>query len=177
MQIAKDPSSSPDTGSKFLDTPLDSIKVTQNFGDTEFAKSGAYKGKGHNGVDFRASPGTSVRSVLSGTITSTGNTDAVSGCYSYGKWFLVKHNNGLSSLYAHLSHISVSSGDQVLTGQVIGYSGNTGYSTGPHLHLGLFVTQGVRVVRFGDIKVETNCADATIPFATHEAYLDPLSYL
>ena len=177
LQIAIDPSSIPAPGSKVLAPPLDSIKVTQNFGDTEFAKSGAYKGKGHNGVDFRASPGTSVRSVLSGTITSIGNTDTVSGCYSYGKWILVRHNNGLSSLYAHLSHISVSRGDQVLTGQVIGYSGNTGYSTGPHLHLGLFVTQGVRVVRFGDIKVETNCADATIPVAPHEAYLDPLSYL
>ena len=177
LQIAIDPSSIPTPGSKVLAPPLDSIKVTQNFGDTEFARSGAYKGKGHNGVDFRASPGTSVRSVLNGTITATGNTDAVRGCYSYGKWILVKHNNGLSSLYAHLSHISVGRGDQVLTGQVIGYSGNTGYSTGPHLHLGLFVTQGVQVVRFGDIKVETNCADATIPVAPHEAYLDPLSYL
>jgi len=177
LQIAIDPASIPAKGSKVLAPPLDSIKVTQNFGDTEFAKSGAYKGKGHNGVDFRAAPGTSVRSVLAGVITAIGNTDAVRGCYSYGKWILVKHNNGLSSLYAHLSHISVGRGDQVLTGQVIGYSGNTGYSTGPHLHLGLFVTEGVRVVRFGDIKVKTNCANAYVPVAPHEAYLNPLSYL
>ena len=177
LQIAIDPASIPAPGSKVLASPLDSIKITQNFGDTEFALRGAYKGKGHNGVDFRAAPGTSVRSVLSGVVTATGNTDAVAGCYSYGKWILVKHNNGLSSLYAHLSHVSAERGDQVLTGQIIGYSGNTGFSTGPHLHLGLFVTEGVRVVRFGDIKEKTNCANAYIPVAPHEAYLNPLSYL
>ena len=177
LQIVIDPASIPAAGSKVLAPPLDLIKVTQNFGDTEFAKGGAYNGKGHNGVDFRAAPGTSVRSVLKGTVTATGDTDTVAGCYSYGKWILVKHNNGLSSLYAHLSYISVKKGDQVLTGHVIGYSGNTGYSTGPHLHLGVFVTQGVRVVRFGDIKEKTNCANAYVPVAPFEAYLNPLSYL
>ena len=90
---------------------------------------------------------------------------------------LFEHNNGLSSLYAHLSDIALGEGSNVVTGQTIGYTGNTGYSTGPHLHLSLFATQGVQIVRFGDIKAITNCADAYIPVAPHGAYLDPLSYL
>jgi len=177
LQIAIDPNSIPTPKSGILSWPLDKITVTQYFGDTAFAQSGAYNGRGHNGVDFRASPGTTVRSPLSGTVTATGNTDIYAGCYSYGKWVLIKHNNGLSSLYAHLSLVSVNPGNQVLSGQAIGYSGNTGYSTGPHLHMGLFASQGVRLVKFKDIKSDTNCGEATVPVAPHEAYLNPLSYL
>jgi murein DD-endopeptidase MepM/ murein hydrolase activator NlpD len=177
LKIAIDPNSIPVARQGVLAWPLDSVRVTQQFGDTSFARSGAYKGKGHNGIDLGASPGTPVRSALSGTVRATGNTDAFRGCYSYGKWSLIQHNNGLSSLYAHLSHISLGKGSQVLTGQVIGYSGNSGYSTGPHLHMGLFATQGVQLVRFGDIKAITNCANATVPVAPHNAYLNPLSYL
>lgn len=43
--------------------------------------------------------------------------------------------------------------------------------------MGLFITQGIRLVRFGDIKAITNCADATVPVAPHNAYLNPLTYL
>ncbi|MCH8888834.1 peptidoglycan DD-metalloendopeptidase family protein [Patescibacteria group bacterium] len=177
LQIIIDPNSIPSPKNGILSWPLDKITVTQYFGDTAFAKSGAYNGRGHNGVDFRASPGTTVRSPLSGTVTATGDTDIYAGCYSYGKWVLIKHNNGLSSLYAHLSLVSVNTGSQVLSGQAIGYSGNTGYSTGPHLHMGLFASQGVRLVKFKDIKSNTNCAEATVPVAPHAAYLNPLSYL
>lgn len=177
LKIAIDPSSLPDERAGLLSWPLDNVYVTQYFGNTAFAQSGAYNGQGHNGVDFRASPGTRIKTVLSGTVMATGNTDAIPGCYSYGKWMLVRHNNGLSSLYAHLSHIAVGEGTNVVTGQTIGYSGATGYATGPHLHLTLFATQGVQIVRMGDIKKITNCADASIPVAPHEAYLNPLAYL
>ena len=85
-------------------------------------------------------------------IVGTGNTDEPRGCYSYGKWILIKHENGLSTLYAHLSLIKVNAGETVNTGDIIGYSGNTGYSTGPHLHLTVYATQGVKIVRLGDIK-------------------------
>lgn len=172
-----DPNSIPVPNHGILAWPLSSIRVTQYFGNTEFAKTGAYDGKGHNGVDFAASIGTPVKAVLSGTIQATGNTDAIAGCYSYGKWVLIRHENGLTTLYAHLSHISVGEGVNVVTGQTIGYSGDTGYATGPHLHFTVFATQGVQIVRMGDIKKKTHCADAHVPVAPLAAYLDPISYL
>ncbi len=177
LQFALDPNSIPNPSRGVLSWPVENVRITQTFGDTEFARSGAYNGKGHNGVDFGLPTGSRVKAALSGTVVATGNTDAIAGCYSYGKWMLLRHNNGLSTLYAHLSGIALPEGTSVITGQTIGYSGNTGYSTGPHLHFTLFATQGVQIVRFGDIKAITNCADAYVPVAPHAAYLDPLSYL
>lgn len=60
--------------------------ITQYFGNTPFAKSGAYSGKGHNGIDFRAPIGTKITAALAGEVIGTGNTDAVPNCYSFGKW-------------------------------------------------------------------------------------------
>ena len=130
LQIEIDPNKIPPAGKGVLAWPLDSIKITQYFGNTEFARAGGYNGQGHNGVDFRASSGTKVKTALTGTVEAVGNTDAMKGCYSYGKYALVRHNNGLSTLYAHLSYIKVNKGDTVITGDTIGYSGKTGYSTG-----------------------------------------------
>jgi len=177
LQVKIDPNSIPSAGSGILRQPIPDATVTQYFGNTQFAQSGGYNGNGHNGVDFRASIGTEVRAALSGTVRGAGNTDAVSGCYSYGKWVLIEHNNGLASLYAHLSLIRASEGEQVSTGDIIGYSGNTGYSTGPHLHFGVYASQGVEIVRLGDVKKITNCGDAHIPIAPLDAYLNPLDYL
>ncbi|MDP6387742.1 MAG: peptidoglycan DD-metalloendopeptidase family protein [Candidatus Pacebacteria bacterium] len=176
--IEIDPNKIPPAGKGVLAWPLDKIKVTQYFGNTRFAQSGGYKGKGHNGVDFRASSGTKVKTALTGIVKAVGNTDKVRGCYSYGKYVLVKHNNGLSTLYAHLSFIKVNKGDTVITGDTVGYSGNTGYSTGPHLHFAVYASQGVRIVRYGDyVKGKTNCGNAYIPVAPLNAYLNPLDYL
>jgi murein DD-endopeptidase MepM/ murein hydrolase activator NlpD len=87
---------------------------------------------------------------------------------------MVKHPNGLSTVYGHLSSISVTTGAQIKKGDTIGYSGNTGYSTGPHLHLGLYATQGVRIEQYVNSK---GCKQATIPLADIKAYLDPMAYL
>jgi murein DD-endopeptidase MepM/ murein hydrolase activator NlpD len=151
--------------------------ITQYFGNTAFAQSGAYNGQGHNGVDFGIPQGTKVTAALAGTVVETGNTDAVTGCLSYGRWVLIRHANGLSTLYAHLSSVSVSNGQAVTTGQLIGYSGNTGYSTGPHLHFSVFASTGVNVVRLGDVKAITSCGAARVPVAGFEAYLNPMQYL
>lgn len=176
LRVEIDPDRIPPAGKGILRWPLDNIFVTQKFGKT--SSSGRLYASGtHNGVDFRSAQGTRVKSSLSGEVVEVGNTDLIKGCFSYGKWVLLRHGNGLSTLYAHLSHISVSSGESVDTGDIIGYSGNTGYSTGPHLHMSLFASQGVNVVRLGDIKKITNCGDARIPVAPSNAYLDPLSYL
>jgi len=177
LQYILDPESIPSAGKGVLGWPLTKVRITQYFGNTKFAKSGAYNGNGHNGMDFGTPIGTPVKAALAGNIKATGNTDAYNGCYSYGKWILVEHVNGLATLYAHLSDISVNPGEPVGTGATIGYSGNTGYSTGPHLHFTVYASEAVKVVRLGDVKSRTNCADAKIPVAAWEGYLNPLDYL
>lgn len=180
----------PHTGSGVLSWPLEGIYpgecpspsgnyascITQYFGNTPFATANSqiYSGRGHNGVDFRASIGTPVKAALSGTVVGVANTDIIPGCYSYGKWVMVKHPNGLSTLYAHMSVQSVGIGEIVATGQIIGYSGNTGYTTGPHLHFGVYATQGVKITTFDN---SVNCKGAIVPLADFRAYLNPLSYL
>ena len=178
LEYAYDPSTVPRAAGGILRWPLDNVKVTQYFGNTQFARSGAYSGKGHNGIDLRASIGTPVKAALSGTVEGTGNTDAINKCYSYGKWVLIRHPNGLSTLYAHLSHISVSTGDVVSTGTIIGYSGFTGYATGPHLHFSVYASNGVKIMRLADaIGKSTPCANAVIPISPLGAYLNPMDYL
>src|SRR5262249_28484388 len=82
--------------------------ITQYFGNTAFAATGAYNGQGHNGIDIGVPIGTPVEAALSGTVMGTGNTDAAPGCYSFGKWVAIKHANGLATVYGHLSQINVS---------------------------------------------------------------------
>lgn len=82
----------------------------------------------HTGVDFGVPVGTSVAAAAAGVCIST---SAMSG---YGNVVLIDHGNGLATLYAHLSRPACSVGQRVSAGQVIAYSGNTGNSTGPHLH-------------------------------------------
>jgi len=120
LQFELDPSSIPPVGKGILRWPLDKIHVTQYFGNTKFAKSGAYNGRGHNGVDFRANDGTEVKAALAGEVIAV-NTQVAYMC-QYGKWVLVRHANGLTTLYAHLSLIpkGVKKGTQVTTGQVLG---------------------------------------------------------
>ncbi|MFZ2620937.1 MAG: peptidoglycan DD-metalloendopeptidase family protein [Minisyncoccia bacterium] len=153
--------------------PLDDVYITQKFGKTVGAEK-LYTSGSHNGVDFRASIGTKVKNVLGGVVVGTGNTDAYPGCYSFGKWVMVKHDNGLSTIYGHLSVISVVTGQDLNMGDLIGYSGNTGYSTGPHLHISVYATQGVRIEKYVNSR---GCKQATMPLADIKAYLDPLAYL
>ncbi|MHB1330778.1 MAG: murein hydrolase activator EnvC family protein [Minisyncoccota bacterium] len=171
--------SRPIEGRGVLSWPLDNVYITQFFGKTS-ASSRLYVSGTHNGMDFRASVGTRVLSVADGIVSGAGNTDNQAGCYSYGRWILIRHNNGLSSLYAHLSGAVVSPGQTVLKGQVIGYSGGqprqngSGFSTGPHLHLGLYATAGVQVLPYSS---SINCKNVSVPLANPQDYLDPMAYL
>lgn len=177
LRYVLDPSALPASGKGILRWPLDRIRITQHFGNTKFAKTGAYNGKGHNGVDFGIPLGTPVKAAASGVVFAIGNTDAYPGCLSYGKWILLKHNNGLSTLYAHTSKVVRSPGESVKVGDVIAYSGSSGYSTGPHLHLAAYASSGVKVVKIGDIRNSRNCKEARIPIAPWKAYLNPMDYL
>ena len=172
LKRAVDPNSFPSSGKGILFWPLDNVFITQYFGKTIDAKR-LYISGTHNGVDFRASRGTPVKAALSGIVIGTGNTDEQRGCYSYGKWILIKHPNGLSTLYAHLDLIRVSANQNIQTGEVIGYSGQTGYSTGPHLHITVYASQGVEIQRYSS---SINCKNMNIPVASINAYLDPMLY-
>lgn len=180
LQFILDPNTIPAPGTTVFNWPVENVIITQLFGGTEFAKrnAGVYGGRAyHPGVDFGVPRGSKIFAPLSGTVRATGNTDSVPGCYSWGKWTLIDHANGLSTLYAHQDVISVSPGQKVSTGDVIGYSGNTGYSTGPHLHFTVYAKSGVNVRQFNEIKTVTSCGPASTPVAATDAYLDPMDYL
>ncbi|MFE5810089.1 peptidoglycan DD-metalloendopeptidase family protein [Streptomyces sp. NPDC056491] len=102
---------------------------------TQYKVAGAMWSSGyHTGVDFIASMGTSVKAVGAGTVVSAGWSG------SYGNEVVIQHADGKYSQYAHLSQLSVSSGQSVTAGQTIGLSGSTGNSTGPHLHFEIRTT-------------------------------------
>lgn len=184
LQFILDPDSIPQKGSGVLRWPFNYVaysplsSISQYFGKT--SDSGRLYASGtHNGVDFAIPTGSEINSAAFGVVRETGNTD-VGRCLSYGKWVLVDHENGLSTLYAHLSSISVSSGQSVSSGTVLGYSGNTGYSTGPHLHFTVFAREGVNVRNLGDYKGGSSpCVlnGVRIPVAASSAYFDPMTYL
>lgn len=113
--------------------PLDHATVTQGFGCTalilEPLEPSCASGHWHSGLDLAAPPGTPVRAVAAGVAAVT---RAAGG---YGLHVIVRHAQGVTSLYGHLSSVAVSSGEPVEAGAVIGAVGSTGNSTGPHLHL------------------------------------------
>lgn len=87
---------------------------------------------GWNAVDLGASRGTPIHAAAAGTIIIARNNDAWNG--GYGNYVVITHGNDTQTLYAHMTQTTVSSGQSVSAGQIIGYVGSTGESTGPHLH-------------------------------------------
>ncbi len=110
--------------------------ITQNFGETAYA-SRFYKGQAHNGMDIAAPIGTPIYAAADGKVV---RVDYNGRYYQYGRYILIDHGNGLSTLYAHLSETVAGTGSSVTKGQLIGYVGNTGFVTGPHLHFGVYAT-------------------------------------
>ena len=87
----------------------------------------------HSGVDLAASQGTPIYAIAAGTVTTAAYGDA------NGYYVSISHGNGYGSVYCHMTNYIVSVGDSVSQGQVIGYVGSTGRSTGPHLHFEIHV--------------------------------------
>lgn len=115
--------------------------ITQHFGE----KSYLYRGKPHNGLDVGGSVGTPIYAAEDGVVSAVDNNDKSSWKkYQYGKYVMIEHGNNISTLYAHLSKQNVKKGDTVKRGDVIGYLGNTGYATGPHLHFGAYWTPSIQ---------------------------------
>lgn len=113
----------------FFRFPLHQYRLTSPFGMRVSPISG--RPRMHGGLDLAAPLGTPVFAAREGTVTTAG-TDPV-----YGKYVIVTHNNGWTSLYGHLSSISVTLNSKVKQGTIIGKVGSTGLSTGPHLHFEL----------------------------------------
>jgi murein DD-endopeptidase MepM/ murein hydrolase activator NlpD len=120
--------------------PVRGGKITQGFGMTSFARSGAYNGAGHNGIDIGAPTGTPVYATAAGTVVSVGFNDN-----SYGKWIVIKHTDGYFSLYGHLDKQRVSNGQAVNRGDRIGDIGDTGFATGPHLHFTIYLPNSLKI--------------------------------
>ena len=85
--------------------------------------------RNHNGEDIGAPSGTPILAADSGTVVT--NTYNAGG---YGNYVVINHGNGYATLYGHMSSSAVTLGQTVAKGQVIGYVGSTGLTTGPHLH-------------------------------------------
>jgi murein DD-endopeptidase MepM/ murein hydrolase activator NlpD len=107
--------------------PVRGYEINSAFGLRKLAIEA--RARAHKGVDIAAPKGTSVFTAAEGTVLRTGYDAG-----GYGNFIEVRHPNGLSTVYGHLSRIDVASGDSVAAEQRIGLVGSTGYSTGPHLH-------------------------------------------
>lgn len=147
--------------SGLLSYPVKKVTITQKYGKTKFTRWYTF----HNGVDFGMPVGTDVLSAADGKVVAIGNN----GRYAYGRYIAVDHGNGLVTMYGHLSATKKSVGTKVKRGEVIAKSGNTGYSTGPHLHFTVFSTKSFDVVPSSKVKSVKD-----IPVG---ATLNPMNYL
>jgi len=151
-----------------LSYPVKNVTITQGYGMTSYAKKGAYGGGPHNGVDFGVSTGTPIYATMSGKVAAVGSMTKNGRWYGYGRWIAIDHGNGLLTLHGHLSKQSVKKGDKVDAGEQIGLSGNTGYSTGPHLHFSVFSSDSFKVVPSSKV------SGISVPIGAH---VNPTKYL
>ena len=150
MQLREDidPSLLPATDTSVFLNPVPKGILSQGYARTDFALK-TYKSQWHNGIDIAAPVGTEVYAPADGTVINVGNQDRFCPRAAYGKFMVIKHNNGLTTLYGHLSLYIVSIGQKVTRGQLIGYVGKTGWATGPHVHFTVFASQTLTPARAG----------------------------
>lgn len=133
QQNGTDTSSNEDTDTSnkndLMKWPTDGTNITSKFGLRDAPTAGA--STNHRGIDIGVPEGTNVYACESGKVTTASSSE------SAGNWIVIDHGNGYVSKYMHNSQLKVSVGDKVEKGQVIALSGNTGHSTGPHLHFQL----------------------------------------
>ncbi|CAA7612180.1 M23 family metallopeptidase [Magnetospirillum sp. SS-4] len=163
-----------------LRTPVDGAKITSGFGMRNHPILGY--SKMHKGIDFGVPPGTPIQAAGDGTVEMAGPNGA------YGNYVRLRHGNGFATAYAHMSRIAqgVHAGRRVMQGQIIGFVGSTGRSTGPHLHyevlqgnshvnpMSIKVPTGIKLAgkdleRFQAHRRQSDLLMASIPSATHVA--------
>lgn len=133
-KAAPKPAAAPKAAAPSWVKPVGSYALTATYG-----KAGNMWTSNHSGQDFAVPTGTPVVSIGAGTVVKAGPNGAGDGP-AYGNAVVIKHNNGKYSQYAHLSTVNVSAGQTVKAGQLIAKSGNTGNSSGPHLHFEIRTT-------------------------------------
>ena len=162
-----DPNSLPLARHGVLERPAEGT-VSQAYGcvETRFARRyypDCNNGKGgfHNGLDIATRYGTPLRAAENGRVIAAGNAP-----YAYGVWAAVEHDNGLVTVYTHMSVRSVAVGQQVNRGDTIGNMGSTGLSTGSHIH---FMVYAPKTFTTKESKIS-----GTLPIG---ATLNPADYL
>ena len=123
------PSDAPPSSAGWV-CPVPSYRLTSSFGMRVHPVLGY--ARMHNGVDMACASGTPIYASRSGKVTTASYQAGGAGNY-----VSINHGDGFSSIYMHMTHYIVSAGQYVNAGQVIGYVGSTGISTGPHLHFGI----------------------------------------
>ena len=121
--------SAPPSNAKWF-TPLSSYTLTSPFGMRKHPVLGY--NRMHNGIDMAAPQGTPIYATRAGKVTTASYQAGGAGYY-----VSINHLDGFASIYMHMTHYVVSAGQTVSQGQLIGYVGSTGISTGPHLHFGI----------------------------------------
>lgn len=106
--------------------PVDTARLSSSYGMRNHPVTGRFRR--HKGIDLAAPTGTPIYATADGTVS---RADRFS---SYGLYIAIEHGGDLQTRYAHMSRLAVRAGQQVRKGDVIGYVGSTGRSTGPHLH-------------------------------------------
>jgi murein DD-endopeptidase MepM/ murein hydrolase activator NlpD len=130
---------------RYMKKPVKHVRITSHFSKRRFHPV-LKKWKAHHGTDFGARRGTPILTAADKKVTFSGWKGG------YGKTVKIQHQDGYVTLYAHQSRIKSKKGEYVKTGQIIGYVGSTGRSTGPHLHFGVYkngrAIDPMRVVKF-----------------------------
>ncbi len=109
-----------------FDAPVKGYEINSPFGPRRLPGQAA---RNHQGVDIAAPQGTAVYVAAEGSVERTGYDSG-----GYGRFIEIRHPNGMTTLYGHLSRLDVKGGDRLGAGERIGLVGSTGRSTGPHLH-------------------------------------------
>lgn len=141
--------------------PLDKVYITQKFGENPHIYK-QFGLNGHNGIDYRVKFDDTpqgrryVYSAKWGTVIEVGNQ----GNQGYGVFVRIQHFKDEQTIYAHLTKAYVKVGDKVETSQKIGLSGNTGFSTGAHLHFGFRPYNWTELTKNG-----------------YKGYVNPIQYL
>ena len=120
----------------------------------------------HSGIDFKASSGAPIYATADGVVNYAGRKGG------YGNFVRIAHGGNIATGYGHMSRIAVSNGMRVRRGQVIGYVGSTGLSTGPHLHYELY--RGGRAVDPNSVKFTTRAQLSGSELANFRARLKQL---
>lgn len=152
----------PPKGTKVFQWPYDDYYMTQSYGNTSYARRGAYGGAPHNGVDIASGAGSAIKPIAEGAILANGFNSG------FGNWVAVRHSGNLVSVYAHMrSPSGLANGTPVSAGSIIGYEGSTGNSTGSHLHLSIY----------RDFFTYINGKNNQLYFNYFDGTLNPLDYL